>query len=54
MTSFDGTQEVLSSVINSRNNIREAFGVSSPKNNDFVKIVLRFERANRLLGLVIG
>src|SRR4051794_28180412 len=45
MSCFDCRKQIVSSVIHSRNDIGIAFCICSPKNNDFVKIILGFEGA---------
>src|ERR1700730_16458637 len=43
MSCFDCRKQIVGSVIYSRNDIGIAFCICSPKNNDFVKVILVFE-----------
>jgi hypothetical protein len=48
---FDRLEQVVGSIIDSRNDVGIAFGVRSPEDNDFVKGILGFEGASSLLVL---
>lgn len=49
VSSFDCVEQIVCSVIDFRNDVCIAFGVGSPENNNFIKIILGFEGAARLL-----
>lgn len=43
MASLNRLREVLSSVVNTRDDISVAFGVGSPKDNNFIEVVFCLE-----------
>ena len=43
MPTFDGFQEIVSSIIDAGDEIREAFSIGSPEDNDLVELMRRFE-----------
>src|SRR5271170_862753 len=44
VTSFDALDEILSRIVDSRNNLRVTFSIGSPNNNNFVQVMFRLER----------